>query len=79
MSICKVSNYLSLFGENSNKSLEMDIPDTTCMDLIECTAEVLDGDRLQAIFVSTQQNSLDLPMVYSIRFEVIELSRKQIG
>lgn len=38
-----------------------------CVELVECTAYVLDSDTLQAIFVSTQQANLELSMKYAIR------------
>lgn len=46
--------------------LEMD-----CEDLVKCTAAVLDGDRLQTIFISTQQNSLEVQMEWCTRLVVV--------
>lgn len=45
----------------------MEKSNTNCKELVECTATVLDSDILQAIFVSTQQISLELSVKYSIR------------
>ncbi|KAF9462707.1 hypothetical protein BDZ94DRAFT_1165301 [Collybia nuda] len=46
---------------------EMNKPDTNCKELVECTASVLDSDVLQAIFVSTQQVSLEISLKYALR------------
>lgn len=60
-------------------SLELDKPDVNCESLLKCTAAVLDGDRLQAIFISTQQNSLELRIEYSTRSEVLGWCSVQDG
>lgn len=50
-----------------NHCLELNLPDKGCQDLVNCTAQVLNSDTLQALFISTQQNSLELAMEYSLR------------
>ncbi|KAF9459650.1 hypothetical protein BDZ94DRAFT_1171259 [Collybia nuda] len=50
-----------------NMYLELNQPHTTCHDLVKHTAAVLTSKNLQALFISTQQNSLELAMEYSIR------------
>ncbi|KAF9460892.1 GTP-binding protein [Collybia nuda] len=46
---------------------EMDKPNTSCKTLAECTADVLNSSNLQAIFVSTQQVSIELSVCYAMR------------
>ncbi|KAF9457836.1 hypothetical protein BDZ94DRAFT_1202160 [Collybia nuda] len=46
---------------------ELEKPENDCQDLVKCTAEVLDSRVLQGLFISTQQNSLDLAMEISLR------------
>ncbi|KAF9458884.1 GTP-binding protein [Collybia nuda] len=45
---------------------EMEKPNTNCKMLVKCTANVLTGSTLQAIFVSTQQASLEISIKYAI-------------
>jgi len=44
----------------------MDKPETTCRELTETVATVLDNDNLRQLFVSTQQNNLEICMKYAI-------------
>ncbi|KAF9460676.1 hypothetical protein BDZ94DRAFT_1169286 [Collybia nuda] len=46
---------------------EMQMPHTECTELVECTASVLNGDTLQALFVSTQQVSLEISVRYATK------------
>ncbi|KAF9465740.1 hypothetical protein BDZ94DRAFT_1306800 [Collybia nuda] len=45
---------------------ELDKPDVACEDLVKCTAKVLDSKILQSLFISTQQNSLELAIEQSL-------------
>lgn len=58
-------------SNNANHCLELEKPEKQCDELVECTAGVLDSDILQALFISTQQNSLELAMKYSLRWLVL--------
>ncbi|KAG2349482.1 hypothetical protein BDR05DRAFT_955378 [Suillus weaverae] len=44
----------------------MDKDDADCGPLIECTAETMDNEVLQQLFVSTQQTNLELCMKYAV-------------
>jgi hypothetical protein len=57
---------ITWFGE-LNQTSELHLPDNQCDELVECTADVLDGNILQALFLSTQQNNLDICVKYTIR------------
>ncbi|KAF9465380.1 hypothetical protein BDZ94DRAFT_1307246 [Collybia nuda] len=46
---------------------EMEKPEGGCQALVKCTADVLDSNILQGLFISTQQNSLELAMEFSLR------------
>ena len=46
---------------------DMNMPDKDCHGLVEKTAAVLDDDNLQLLFVSSQQNSLELCITYAIK------------
>jgi len=39
---------------------DMRMEDSSCDELIEKTTDVLDDDRLKLLFVSVQQNNIDL-------------------
>ena len=41
--------------------------DTTCLELINETANAIDDDALKLLFVSVQQNNLDLCVDYALR------------
>lgn len=45
----------------------MENPSTECKVLVDVTANVLDGEALQAIFISTQQVSLEISTKFSIK------------
>jgi hypothetical protein len=46
--------------------LDMDKDNADCGSLIKLTAETLDNEVLQQLFVSTQQTNLDLCMKYAV-------------
>lgn len=79
MFTCKVKELKIAGNGDLILSLELDKPDVNCESLLKCTAAVLDGDRLQAIFISTQQNSLELQIEYSTRSEVLGWCSVQDG
>ncbi|KAF9463352.1 hypothetical protein BDZ94DRAFT_1164036 [Collybia nuda] len=54
---------------------EMEKAGTDCMPLLDRTASVLDGDVLQAIFVSTQQASVEMCVKYAIRYGSFSLTK----
>jgi len=41
--------------------------DSNCIELIEKTANVLDDDRLKLLFVSVQQNNIDICIQHALR------------
>ena len=41
--------------------------DSNCSELIEKTANVLDDDRLKLLFVSVQQNNIDICIQCALR------------
>ncbi|KIM80056.1 hypothetical protein PILCRDRAFT_9929 [Piloderma croceum F 1598] len=45
--------------------------DSNCGELIEKTANALDDDRLKLLFVSVQQNNIDICIQYTLRLLVI--------
>ncbi|KAF9461910.1 hypothetical protein BDZ94DRAFT_1237263 [Collybia nuda] len=45
---------------------EMEKPKGNCEALVKCTVDVLDSNILQGLFISTQQNNLELAMEYSL-------------
>lgn len=47
----------------------MDNPDSNCDELTASTAAVIDNDILQVLFVSTQQNNLELCVEYAVRYD----------
>jgi len=47
---------------------DMRMEDSSCDELIKKTANVLDDDRLKLLFVSVQQNNIDVCIQYAIRF-----------
>jgi hypothetical protein len=49
------------------KYLELDRAEKDCKELVECTAALLNSDILQALFVSTQQVSIEICVKYSTR------------
>ncbi|KAF9458945.1 hypothetical protein BDZ94DRAFT_1291825 [Collybia nuda] len=49
---------------------EMEKPEKDCEVLVKCTADVLDSNILQGLLISTQQNSLELAIEYSLRQSV---------
>ncbi|KAF9458274.1 hypothetical protein BDZ94DRAFT_1284923 [Collybia nuda] len=46
---------------------EMEKPKMNCEALVRCTADVLDSSILQGLFISTQQNNLELALEHSLR------------
>ncbi|KAF9461846.1 hypothetical protein BDZ94DRAFT_1262769 [Collybia nuda] len=46
---------------------ELEKKNSNCQELVECTIQVLDSKILQGLFISTQQNSLELAVRYSMR------------
>jgi len=50
-----------------NPASDMYKPDANCHELIKQTAAVINDDTLQLLFVSTQQNNLELCVEYSIK------------
>ena len=38
----------------------MDLPDINCAELTQQTADAIDDDSIQQLFVATQMNNLDL-------------------
>ncbi|KAI0246322.1 hypothetical protein BJV78DRAFT_1277241 [Lactifluus subvellereus] len=46
---------------------DMRMEDTSCNELIEKTVNVLDDDRLKLLFVSVQQNNIDICIEHAIR------------
>jgi hypothetical protein len=46
---------------------EMDKPETDCRKLTQTVAAVLDNDNLKRLFVSTQQNNLELCIELAVR------------
>lgn len=40
---------------------------TSCSELMDRTAEAIDDDALQLLFVSVQQNNVDLCIRYAVR------------
>jgi hypothetical protein len=48
-------------------STDMNMPDVDCNGLIEKTASVLDDNNLQLLFVSSQQNSLELCITFAVK------------
>lgn len=47
----------------------MDMPEKNCSDLTVKTAEVIDNASLYQLFVSTQQNNLDLCVKSALKSE----------
>lgn len=45
--------------------------DSNCSELIEKTANVLDDDRLKLLFVSVQQNNIDICIQCALQSSVI--------
>jgi GTP-binding protein EngB required for normal cell division len=56
---CRPSAYVRL--EDMRKE------DSNCDELIEKTANVLDDDRLKLLFVSVQQNNIDICILYALK------------
>lgn len=50
---------------------ELNQDHTTCRELVKHTAAILTDENLQALFISTQQNNLELAMEYSIRYSCL--------
>ena len=44
--------------------------DSSCIELIEKTANVLDDDRLKLLFVSVQQNNIDICIQHALQLSV---------
>ena len=44
--------------------------DSSCVELINKTANVLNDDRLKLLFVSVQQNNIDICIHYAIQLSV---------
>ena len=44
--------------------------DSNCDDLMKKTANVLDDDRLKLLFVSVQQNNIDICIQHALRSSV---------
>jgi hypothetical protein len=38
----------------------MDLPEKNCVELTQQTADAIDDDSIQQLFISTQMNNLDL-------------------
>jgi hypothetical protein len=51
--------------------LDMNLSETHCNELVEQTAAVLDKKSLQALFVSTQKNQLELYFEYSMQYKYL--------
>jgi hypothetical protein len=45
----------------------MQVEDSNCYELIEKTANALNSDTLKLLFVSVQQNNIDLCIKYAVR------------
>lgn len=48
---------------------DMNLPEGNCIELVEKTAAVLDKKALQALFVSTQRNQIELSFQYAVQYE----------
>ena len=47
---------------------DLQLPGSHCNELVEKTAATLDSSILQALFVSTQQNQMELCFTYATRY-----------
>ena len=47
---------------------DLQLPSNHCNELVEKTAATLDGTILQALFVSTLQNQMELCFTYATRY-----------
>jgi hypothetical protein len=45
----------------------MDIPENNCPELTKITADAIDDESLQELFVSTQMNNLGLCVKYGLK------------
>src|ERR1700722_19546568 len=66
MSICGVSHVFLVSQTCHNSYSDMDKPQATCHELTERTANALDNNVLQMLFVSTQRNNLELCIRYAL-------------
>ncbi|KAF8236682.1 hypothetical protein L208DRAFT_1357071 [Tricholoma matsutake] len=48
---------------------DMNLPEGNCIELVEKTVAVLDKKALQALFVSTQRNQIELSFQYAVQYE----------
>ncbi|KAI0256725.1 hypothetical protein BJV78DRAFT_1116809 [Lactifluus subvellereus] len=60
------SAYVRLDGKPANMRME----GSSCNELVEKTVNVLDDDRLKLLFVSVQQNNIDICIQHAIRSSV---------
>ncbi|KAF8227557.1 hypothetical protein L208DRAFT_1405325 [Tricholoma matsutake] len=51
----------------------MDLPEGNCTELVEKTAAVLDKKALQALFVSTQRNQIELSFGYAVQANLMNI------
>jgi hypothetical protein len=55
---------------------DMNMPDEDCNGLMEKTASVLDDNNLQLLFVSSQQNNLELCITFAVKQTlVVEMTK----
>jgi thiaminase len=48
---------------------DMNLPNSHCTELVEKTAATLDKKTLQALFVSTQRNKIELSFQWAVQYE----------
>jgi hypothetical protein len=49
------------------RTTEMNIGDTDCGPLLECTTGALGNEALQMLLISTQQSNLELCITYAVK------------
>jgi hypothetical protein len=59
--------YINL--DKNELKTDMNLPESQCIELVEKTAVALDKKALQALFVSTQRNQIELCFQYAMRYE----------
>ncbi|KAF8229242.1 hypothetical protein L208DRAFT_1402487 [Tricholoma matsutake] len=52
---------------------DMNLPEDNCIELVEKTAAVLDEKVLQALFVSTQRNKIEVSFWYAVQTVLMKI------
>jgi hypothetical protein len=74
-------NYVTLRGKytycmkhkfhSNNLKIDMNFPASHCSELVKKTAAALDTKALQALFISTQRNKIELCFAYAIKCVIV--------